>query len=38
VNGYLLFSDPTTTSSIACSDGDVQLYMTKSGYAGENIR
>src|SRR5436309_8983594 len=36
--GYLLFSDPNNNLIYRMTpDGDVQLYMTKSGYAGENI-
>ena len=36
--GYLLFSDPNNNVIYRLTlDGDVQLYMTKSGYAGENI-
>jgi len=36
--GYLLFSDPNNNVIYrVTSDGDVQIYMTKSGYAGENI-
>jgi gluconolactonase len=37
-DGYLLFSDPNNNVIYRLTpDGDVQLYMTKSGYAGENI-
>jgi len=36
--GYLLFSDPNNNFIYRMqSDGDVQIYMTKSGYTGENI-
>jgi len=36
--GYLLFSDPNNNIIYRMtSDGDVQIYMTKSGYTGENI-
>lgn len=37
-DGYLLFSDPNNNLIYRLSkDGDVQIYMTKSGYAGEDI-
>jgi gluconolactonase len=37
-DGYLLFSDPNNNVIYRLTrDGDVQLYMTKSGYAGEDI-
>jgi gluconolactonase len=37
-DGYLLFSDPNNNVIYRLTpDGDVQLYMTKSGYTGENI-
>jgi len=36
--GFLLFSDPNNNVIYRCTtDGEVQLYKTKSGYAGENI-
>ena len=36
--GYLLFSDPNNNVIYRMTtDGDVQVYMTKSGYTGENI-
>src|ERR1051325_2457050 len=36
--GYLLFSDPNNNVIYRMTpDGDVQVYMTKSGYSGENI-
>ncbi len=36
--GYLLFSDPNNNVIYRMTpEGDVQLYMTKSGYTGENI-
>jgi gluconolactonase len=36
--GFLLFSDPNNNLIYRCSvDGEVQVYKTKSGYAGENI-
>jgi len=36
--GYLLFSDPNNNTIYRMtSDGDVQVYLTKSGYSGENI-
>ncbi len=36
--GYLLFSDPNNNTIYRLTpDGDVQVYLTKSGYAGENI-
>jgi gluconolactonase len=37
-DGYLLFSDPNNNVIYRLTrDGDVQIYMTKSGYAGEDI-
>jgi gluconolactonase len=37
-DGYLLFSDPNNNVIYRLTrDGDVQLYMTKSGYGGEDI-
>jgi gluconolactonase len=37
-DGYLLFSDPNNNLIYRLSrDGDVQPYLTKSGYAGEDI-
>lgn len=37
-DGYLLFSDPNNNVIYRLTrDGDVQLYMTKSGYSGEDI-
>jgi gluconolactonase len=37
-DGYLLFSDPNNNVIYRLTpDGDVQTYMTKSGYAGEDI-
>ena len=36
--GFLLFSDPNNNTIYhMTADGDVQVYMTKSGYAGEDI-
>ena len=36
--GFLLFSDPNNNLIYRCtSDGEVQVYKTKSGYTGENI-
>jgi len=36
--GYLLFSDPNSNTIYRMApDGDVQVYLTKSGYTGENI-
>ncbi len=36
--GFLLFSDPNNNTIYRCSpEGDVQVYMAKSGYTGENI-
>ena len=36
--GYLLFSDPNNNVIYRMTpDGDVSIYMTKSGYTGENI-
>jgi gluconolactonase len=36
--GFLLFSDPNNNLIYRCSiDGDVQVYKTKSGFAGETI-
>jgi gluconolactonase len=36
--GFLLFSDPNNNLIYRCSaDGEVQVYKSKSGYAGENI-
>lgn len=36
--GYLLFSDPNNNTIYRLTlDGDVQVYLTKSGYAGEDI-
>jgi gluconolactonase len=36
--GFLLFSDPNNNTIYRMSsDGDVQVYLTKSGYTGENI-
>ena len=36
--GYLLFSDPNNNVIYRMTpDGDVQVYLTKSGYTGENI-
>jgi len=37
-SGYLLFSDPNNNLIYRLTpDGDVSVYLTKSGYAGENI-
>jgi gluconolactonase len=37
-DGYLLFSDPNNNVIYRLTrEGDVQIYMTKSGYAGEDI-
>lgn len=37
-DGYLLFSDPNNNVIYRMTgDGDVQVYLTKSGYTGENI-
>lgn len=37
-DGYLLFSDPNNNVIYRLTrDGDLQLYMTKSGYTGEDI-
>lgn len=37
-DGYLLFSDPNNNLIYRLTpDGDVSVYLTKSGYAGENI-
>ncbi len=37
-NGFLLFSDPNNNVIYRMTpDGEVQIYMTKSGYTGENI-
>jgi len=36
--GFLLFSDPNNNTIYRMTpDGDVQVYLTKSGYSGENI-
>ena len=36
--GFLLFSDPNNNTIYRCTpEGEVQPYMTKSGYTGENI-
>jgi gluconolactonase len=36
--GFLLFSDPNNNLIYRCTpDGDVSVYLTKSGYTGENI-
>jgi len=36
--GYLLFSDPNNNTIYRMTpDGDVQVYLTKSGYTGDNI-
>lgn len=36
--GYLLFSDPNNNTIYRCtSEGEVSVYLTKSGYSGENI-
>src|ERR1043165_6141988 len=36
--GYLLFSDPNNNTIYRMTpDGDVQVYMAKSGYTGENL-
>lgn len=38
VEGYLLFSDPNNNLIYRLTpDGDVSVYLTKSGYSGENI-
>jgi gluconolactonase len=37
-DGYLLFSDPNNNTIYRMTpDGEVSVYLTKSGYAGENI-
>ena len=37
-DGFLLFSDPNNNTIYRCSaEGEVQVYLTKSGYTGENI-
>ncbi len=37
-DGALLFSDPNNNTIYRCTaDGDVSVYLTKSGYTGENI-
>ena len=38
IDGYLLFSDPNNNTIYRMTpDGDVSVYLTKSGYTGENI-